>query len=93
MGGNILGYYGGLFSPDGNSILAHGYNGAFHLWSKELSNEQQNQEGIFYIPYPPNKTFQFIVWNPQITVSGHFGPVSDISWDPSYQYLVSVRYL
>ena len=33
MGGNTLGFYGGLFSPDGSKILAHGYNGAFHLWS------------------------------------------------------------
>lgn len=27
-----LGFYGGHWSPDGNSILAHGYGGSFHLW-------------------------------------------------------------
>lgn len=32
VGGNTLGFYGGVFSPDGQYILAHGYNGAFHLW-------------------------------------------------------------
>ncbi|PIN23701.1 RNA polymerase II elongator complex, subunit ELP2, WD repeat superfamily [Handroanthus impetiginosus] len=27
-----LGFYGGHWSPGGNSILAHGYGGSFHLW-------------------------------------------------------------
>lgn len=27
-----LGFYGGHWSPDGHSILAHGYGGSFHLW-------------------------------------------------------------
>ncbi|VVC32544.1 Hypothetical protein CINCED_3A022921 [Cinara cedri] len=34
VGGNTLGFYGGKFSPDGNCILAQGYNGSFHLWKK-----------------------------------------------------------
>eukprot|EP01133_Synstelium_polycarpum_P008979 gene8979-10532_t len=37
MGGNILGLYGGVFSPSGAQILSHGYNGAFHLWQQETS--------------------------------------------------------
>ncbi|XP_025093831.1 elongator complex protein 2-like isoform X2 [Pomacea canaliculata] len=32
VGGNTLGFYGGLFSPSGESILAHGYHGALHQW-------------------------------------------------------------
>eukprot|EP00262_Sarcandra_glabra_P002511 TRINITY_DN1286_c4_g2_i1.p1 TRINITY_DN1286_c4_g2~~TRINITY_DN1286_c4_g2_i1.p1 ORF type:complete len:837 (-),score=127.72 TRINITY_DN1286_c4_g2_i1:122-2632(-) len=27
-----LGFYGGHWGPDGDSILAHGYGGSFHLW-------------------------------------------------------------
>lgn len=27
-----LGFYGGHWSPSGNSILAHGYGGSFHIW-------------------------------------------------------------
>ncbi|XP_057962686.1 elongator complex protein 2 [Malania oleifera] len=27
-----LGFYGGHWSPSGDSILAHGYGGSFHLW-------------------------------------------------------------
>jgi len=33
VGGSHLGFVGGLFSPDGQSILAHGFHGAFHLWN------------------------------------------------------------
>lgn len=32
VGGNTLGFYGCQFSPTGHSILAHGYQGSFHLW-------------------------------------------------------------
>lgn len=32
VGGNTLGFYGCQFSPDGLSMLAHGYQGSFHLW-------------------------------------------------------------
>lgn len=33
VGGTTLGFYGAVFSPDGQSILGHGYLGAFHLWN------------------------------------------------------------
>eukprot|EP00794_Sanderia_malayensis_P003668 gene3668-4185_t len=33
VGGNTLGFYGCAISPDGNSVIAHGFQGAFHLWS------------------------------------------------------------
>ena len=33
VGGTTLGFYGGVFSPDGRSILGHGYQGGFHLWN------------------------------------------------------------
>lgn len=32
VGGNSLGFYGGKFSPDGKSIIGHGYQGSLHLW-------------------------------------------------------------
>ncbi|KAF9904866.1 Elongator subunit elp2 [Lobosporangium transversale] len=35
VGGNTIGFYGGLFGPDGRWILAYGYNGAFHIWKNE----------------------------------------------------------
>lgn len=33
-----LGFYGGHWSPNGDSILAHGYGGSFHLW-KNVDND------------------------------------------------------
>lgn len=32
VGGNSLGFLGSGFSPDGMSIIAHGFQGSFHLW-------------------------------------------------------------
>lgn len=33
VGGNTLGFYGGVFAPFGGAILAHSYHGAFHIWN------------------------------------------------------------
>ncbi|XP_073239641.1 elongator complex protein 2-like [Porites lutea] len=72
VGGTTLGFYGGVFSPDGHSILGHGYQGAFHLWNN-VTHESESR------------------WEPGVAVSGHFGPVQDIDWDPvDGQFLVSV---
>ena len=59
IGGNTLGFYGAIFSPCGEQILGHGYQGAFHLWRHDVGARS---------------------WWPQVTVSGHFGPVFDITW-------------
>ncbi|XP_054015023.1 elongator complex protein 2 [Hylaeus anthracinus] len=32
VGGNSLGFYGCKFSGNGSNILAHGYQGSFHIW-------------------------------------------------------------
>ena len=32
VGGSLPGFFGGVFSPDGMALLAHGYQGAFQLW-------------------------------------------------------------
>lgn len=39
VGGNSLGFFGGLFSPCGQSILAHGYQGAFNQWTVDKKSE------------------------------------------------------
>lgn len=39
VGGGNLGFLGGLFSPDGQAVLAHGYQGAFHLWHYDKVSE------------------------------------------------------
>lgn len=32
VGGNSLGFYGGKFSPNGNSIIGHAFSGSLHIW-------------------------------------------------------------
>lgn len=34
----------------------------------------------------------FLVWEPQVTITGHFGPVEQVKWDPTSNYIISVRY-
>ncbi|XP_047181257.1 elongator complex protein 2 isoform X1 [Vigna umbellata] len=65
-----LGFYGGHWSPNGDSILAHGYGGSFHLW-KNVGNDN---------------------WLPQKVPSGHFAPVTDISWARSGDYIISASH-
>lgn len=81
LGGNALGFFGGLFGPEGLYILAHGYNGAFHLWKRQVTKVLQG-EGV--------EDLELEAWEPCVTVSGHFGSVEDVSWDPSQRYVVSV---
>ncbi|KAG0367962.1 Elongator subunit elp2 [Gamsiella multidivaricata] len=71
VGGNTIGFYGGLFGPDGRWILAYGYNGAFHIWKNE-GNETTDR------------------WVPQVSASGHYASVQDLTWDPTQSYLVTV---
>ena len=78
VGGNTLGLYGGVFSPDGRFIIAHGYQGAFHLWQKASLSDEEGEEGGGEL------------WRPKETLGGHFGPVQDISWEPEEgRFLVS----
>lgn len=44
LGGNSLGFYGGLFGPEGKYILAHGYNGTFHLWKKKNTENESKSD-------------------------------------------------
>ncbi|CAN0877024.1 Elongator complex protein 2 [Linum grandiflorum] len=69
---SALGFYGGHWSSDGQSILAHGYGGAFHLW-RNVGVGADN-------------------WMPQKVPSGHFAPVSDISWARHGQYILTVSH-
>ncbi|XP_014663840.1 PREDICTED: elongator complex protein 2-like [Priapulus caudatus] len=40
IGGNTLGFYGCQLSPDGCSFMAHGYQGAIHMWHKNQVSDQ-----------------------------------------------------
>ncbi|PFX24811.1 Elongator complex protein 2 [Stylophora pistillata] len=44
VGGTTLGFYGAVFSPNGQSILGHGYLGAFQLWNNVASESEERWE-------------------------------------------------
>ncbi|XP_012536598.1 probable elongator complex protein 2 [Monomorium pharaonis] len=62
VGGNSLGFYGCKFGPDGSHILAHGYQGSFHIWKY---SQQMNK----WLPHPtPGGHFSEVVdlcWEPK----------------------------
>ena len=71
VGGNTLGFYGGLISPDGLLILAHDYQGGFHLWGKE---KEAITKGV--------ESADKGVWPSLPTIGGHFAPVQGLAWEP-----------
>ncbi len=79
VGGNTLGFYGCAVSPDGNSVIAHGFQGAFHLWS--LNNTQVcflkrsfSLRGFFY------SADRYIWATHSVSVFANFGYLSDRYW-------------
>lgn len=38
VGGNTLGYYGCAFGSHGDTLIAHGYHGAFNMWRKNTDD-------------------------------------------------------
>ena len=108
VGGNTLGLYGGVFGPRGDLILAHGYQGAFHLWKRASSlttptvaatpatDRSKDREDLALSeskvhPVSDGMDQGSELWEPQPTLSGHFGSVQDISWEPRVgEFLISV---
>lgn len=82
VGGNLLGFFGGDLGAD-SSIIAHGWSGAFHLWKHDQGRDIKN------IPH----FVESDEWNPAVTLSGHLDEVMSVSWDPSQNYILSVRYV
>ncbi|XP_037044564.1 probable elongator complex protein 2 isoform X3 [Bradysia coprophila] len=46
VGGNSLGFYGGKFSPDGQSIMGHSFHGSFHIWRQNQGDTSSWLPGI-----------------------------------------------
>ena len=73
VGGNTLGFYGGLISPGGLLIFAHDYQGGFHLWGKEgRGNEPivSQEEGALELTREGDKC-ALAVWTSLPTIGGH----------------------
>lgn len=72
-----MGYFTGSFSGNGDHVLATGYHGSFHLWKKVKDEDEETEEEEEY------------TWVPQVSVSGHFGAVTDCIWNPNDNYFMA----
>eukprot|EP00041_Stephanoeca_diplocostata_P005627 m.65244 g.65244 ORF g.65244 m.65244 type:complete len:1053 (+) comp15910_c0_seq8:220-3378(+) len=74
-GGNyIQGLFGGVFNSNGSEVLGHGFHGAFHLWKREADTTQAGA---------PAPSLIGSKWTPHLSMTGHFGPVRDMAWEPT----------
>jgi elongator complex protein 2 len=74
IGGNSLGFYGAAFDSTGKYIVAHGYQGALHLWKRDVKVDSVRGEMLV----------------PGLINGGHFDIVEDVCWEPDSEYLLSV---
>ena len=84
VGGNTLGFYGGLISPGGLLIFAHDYQGGFHLWGKEGRGNGpivSQDERALELAKKADKC-ALAVWTSLPTIGGHFAAVQGIAWEP-----------
>ena len=84
VGGNTLGFYGGLISPGGLLIFAHDYQGGFHVWGKEGRGNGptvSQDEGALELTREGDKC-ALAVWTSLATIGGHFAAVLGIAWEP-----------
>ncbi|GAA5820497.1 hypothetical protein JCM11251_003017 [Rhodosporidiobolus azoricus] len=74
-----LGFFGALWGRNGRSVLASGWGGSWHVWRRaEMGMEgEDGEEGMEE-------------WEPQVAISGHFGQVKQLMWEPEKgEYLLS----
>lgn len=104
VGGNTLGFYGGMYSPDGRHVLAHGFQvRRLQALRPGLSPPRRPALMLCVSCLPPLQgAFHLwrrasaapaespMQWEPRICVGGHFSGVMDMAWDPSGSYLLSV---
>ncbi|KAL9699738.1 hypothetical protein quinque_003179 [Culex quinquefasciatus] len=67
VGGSSLGFYGGKFSPDGKSIIGHGFQGSLHLWHQDPTNPTLWTPGTIIGGH--FSAVRDLAWDPQ---GGHF---------------------
>jgi elongator complex protein 2 len=46
LGGNLLGFYGATFDQTAQYIVAHGYQGALHLWKRNLEDKSKVYDSL-----------------------------------------------
>eukprot|EP00795_Rhopilema_esculentum_P014029 gene14029-5004_t len=68
VGGNTLGFYGCDFGPDGEHVISHGFQGAFHLW-KNSGSQQWRPEVTVSGHFGPAQDFEWDPVNSEFLIS------------------------
>jgi elongator complex protein 2 len=88
-GATCLGYFGGVFGPDGRRILAHGFTGALHLWDMRPCLSA-GEAGSADAAADAAAGAGLSSWLPRHACGGHFGAVVDLCWGAGGRCLQSV---
>ena len=62
VGGNTLGFYGGVFNPTGEKILAHSYQGSLHMWKNDKSSVSLINEDVTIFSVCSLASCMFCIW-------------------------------
>ncbi|KAJ7368239.1 WD40-repeat-containing domain protein [Mycena albidolilacea] len=74
VGGQRLGgFVGGLWARGGDEALAWGWSGGWRRWRCTSTSDKRSDE----------------VWAESSAITGHNGPVKDLDWSPTGEYLIS----
>lgn len=88
VGGTTLGFYGAMFSPKGDCIAAHGYNGSIEFWRYTEQNDwvpaygiSGHQASVKDLAWDPSGQFFITTSLDQTTrLYGEFSQTDEKSW-------------
>jgi elongator complex protein 2 len=72
--GSTGGFWVGLWSPNGDTVVSLGRTGSWRLWKQELDGDQESSA---------------VLWKQGIGISGHVKEVKDLCWATDGSYLLS----
>ncbi len=75
-----MAFYGAIWGKDGDSVLASGWNGGWERWVRKMELID-GEDGSGELEE---------IWEPSTGITGHFGDVKSVAWDPRGEYLLSV---
>ena len=93
IGGTNLGFFGALWGSHGQTVLAHGWGGSFHVWRKVASENNEKSviaNGLGSLQEQQKDVGVRSVWKSVVSITGHYGEVTSLAWEPNGEYLITV---